>query len=71
MYSKRFKNKKRNRFTRKIKHKNHSGGKKWIAAINKAKQTLETTGSISKAKKSFRKQAITNVRKLFGSVSSV
>ncbi len=43
-------------------------GKKWTTAIEAATKTLEKTGSLSAAKKSLRKQALTNARKLFGSV---
>lgn len=45
-------------------------GKKWITAIEAATKTLEKTGSLTAAKKSLRKQALTNARKLFGSVGS-
>ncbi len=43
-------------------------GKNWVTAIDAASKTLKKTGSISKARKSLRKQALTNARKLFGSV---
>ena len=43
-------------------------GKKWVTAIDAANKTLSETKSISKAKKSLRKQALVNARKLFGSV---
>jgi hypothetical protein len=43
-------------------------GKKWTTAIDAASHTLEKTGSISAAKKSLKKQALFNARKLFGSV---
>ena len=43
-------------------------GKKWVTAIDAANKTLAKTGSISKARKVLRKQALTNARKLFGSV---
>ena len=43
-------------------------GKKWVTAIDAATHTLEKTGSISAAKKSLKKQALFNARKLFGSV---
>lgn len=42
--------------------------KKWTTAIEAATKTLEKTGSLSAAKKSLRKQALTNARKLFGTV---
>ena len=59
-------NKKRhNRRTRK-----HGGkkGKKWMTAIDAAQSTLKKTGSLKKAKASLRTQALSNARKLFGSV---
>lgn len=43
-------------------------GRKWVTAIDAATKTLSETKSISKAKKSLRKQALVNARKLFGSV---
>jgi hypothetical protein len=46
-------------------------GKKWTTAIEAAQKTLSKTGSIQAAKKSLRRQALTNARKLFGSVGSV
>ena len=45
-------------------------GKKWVTAIDAAQKTLKTTGDIEAAKKSLRKQALTNARKLFGSIGS-
>ena len=46
-------------------------GKKWTTAIEAAQQTLSKTGSIEAARKSLRKQALTNARKLFGSVGTI
>jgi hypothetical protein len=46
-------------------------GKKWTTAIEAAQKTLSKTGSIRAAKKSLKKQALTNARKLFGSVSGI
>jgi hypothetical protein len=43
-------------------------GKKWTTAIEAAQKTLSKTGSISAARKSLRQQALTNARKLFGSI---
>lgn len=43
-------------------------GKKWTTAIEAANTTLLNTGSIIAARKSLRKQALANARKLFGSV---
>jgi hypothetical protein len=46
-------------------------GKKWVTAIDAAQKTLNKTGDIEAARKSLRKQALTNARKLFGSISSI
>ncbi len=46
-------------------------GKKWTTAINAAEKTLNKTGSIRAAKKSLKKQALTNARKLFGSIGNL
>lgn len=62
---------KKNR-TRKMRGgKKNKIGKKWITAIDAATKTLEKTGSITAAKKSLKKQALFNARKLFGSVSGL
>jgi cell division septum initiation protein DivIVA len=45
-------------------------GKKWTTAIDAAQKTLSKTGDIEAARQSLRKQALTNARKLFGSISS-
>ena len=58
----------KNRRTRKMSLSGGKPGKKWVTAIDAASKTLSKTGSISKARKSLRKQALTNARKLFGSV---
>ena len=46
-------------------------GKKWTTAIEAAQKTLSRTGSLTAAKKTLKKQALTNARKLFGSVGSI
>ena len=46
-------------------------GKKWVTAIDAAQKTLSKTGNIEAARKTLRKQALTNARKLFGSISSI
>ena len=64
----------RNRMSRKIqnihtrKHGGKKKGKKWTTAIDAAQKTLKTTGSLKKAKDSLRSQALSNARKLFGTV---
>lgn len=46
-------------------------GKKWTTAIEAAQSTLSKTGSLQAAKKTLKKQALSNARRLFGSVGSV
>jgi hypothetical protein len=48
--------------------KKNKSEKQWKYAISAASKTLKETGSISKAKQTFRKQSLSNARKLFGSV---
>ena len=48
--------------------KKNKSGKQWITAISAASKTLKETGSILKAKQSLKNQALSNARKLFGSV---
>jgi len=43
-------------------------GKKWTTAIAAGEKTLKKTGSLDKAKKELRSQALMNARKLFGSI---
>jgi hypothetical protein len=43
-------------------------GKKWTTAIESAQKTLKKTGSLNAARNSLRKQALTNAKKLFGSL---
>ena len=64
MCNKRFKRNK----SRKMRGGKSKTGKKWVTAINAASKTLKTTGSMSAAKKSLKKQALYNARKLFGSI---
>ena len=49
-------------------NKKSKTGKKWVTAIEAAHKTLSKTGSYSAARQSLKKQALTNARKLFGSV---
>lgn len=44
--------------------------KKWTTAIEAAQSTLTKTGSLLKAKKALKIQALANARKLFGSVGN-
>ena len=68
MATRRNKNTRRNR-TRSRRMRGGKTGKKWVTAIDAASATLKKTGSISAAKKSLKKQALFNARKLFGSIS--
>ena len=43
-------------------------GKKWVTAIQAGDRTLKQTGSLSKARKQLRSQALINARKFFGSI---
>ena len=60
----------RNRITkrRKCKGTRKYGGKKWTTALQAGEKTLNKTGSLKKAKKELRSQALLNARKLFGSI---
>ena len=68
MATRRNKNTRRNRTRRMRGGKGAKTGKKWVTAIDAASHTLKKTGSITAAKKSLKKQALFNARKLFGSV---
>jgi hypothetical protein len=70
MSTKRGKYSRRNK-TRKTyggKTKKSKTGKRWVTAIDAATHTLNKTGSINAAKRTLKKQALFNARKLFGSV---
>jgi hypothetical protein len=73
MRSRRYKYSRKNKTRKMIGGKKWGGktGKKWTTAISAAQKTLRATGSLQAAKKSLRKQALTNARKLFGSVGSM
>ena len=62
--------KKYNKHTRKHtkKYGGNKKGKNWLTAIDAAQKTLKKTGSLTKAKASLRSQALSNARKLFGTV---
>ena len=59
---------KRHKSSKKNKTKKMRSGRKWVTAIEAASKTLTNTGSIVAARKSLRKQALYNARKMFGSV---
>lgn len=67
MRTKRYKHSKKNR----TRNRRNRSGRKWTTAIDAAQKTLSKTGSLSKAKMSLRKQALTNARRLFGSVGTL
>lgn len=52
-------------------HRGGKAGKKWTTAIDAAQKTLSKTGSLNKARSTLKKQALTNARKLFGSIASI
>ncbi len=55
--------------TRRMKRNNGKTKKKrWTTAIEAAQSTLTKTGSLSKARKSLKQQALLNARRIFGSV---
>jgi hypothetical protein len=56
--------------SRKISGGKKKSGKKWTTAIDAAQKTLTKTGNLEAAKKTLRQQALSNARKLFGSVNS-
>lgn len=64
----------RRRIGKKMSRKKSGGknksGKKWTTAIEAAQKTLTKTGNLEAAKKTLRQQALSNARKLFGSVNS-
>ena len=70
MATRRYKMSKKNacKKNRTIRRGGSKTGKKWVTAIEAAHKTLEKTGSYSAARQSLKKQALTNARKLFGSV---
>jgi len=45
---------------------NHKQRPRWITAISAAQKSLTKTGSLKKARKTLRKQALMNAKKLFG-----
>ena len=65
----------RNKLAVKQTRKNRKGGKKakkmeksWTTAIEAAQIELEKSGSVSKAHRALKAQALLNARKIFGSV---
>ena len=61
-------NKNKKNKTKRMRGGKNKSGKKWTTAISAASETLKKTGSIEKARQSLRKQALSNARKLFGSI---
>ena len=58
----------RTRKQRQKKNKTMRKGKKWTTALGAAQKELTKTGSISKARIALKAQALSNARRLFGSV---
>ena len=48
--------------------KNSKNSKKWITAFESASKTYKKTRNFSSARKSFRKRALRNIRKLYSSI---
>jgi hypothetical protein len=67
MATRRYRRCKKNK-TRRMSGGKSKTGKKWVTAIDAAKKTLKTTGSLVAARQSLKKQALNNARKLFGSI---
>jgi hypothetical protein len=69
MSTRRFRRSRANRNkSRRMRGGKNKTGKKWTTAIEAAHKTFTKTGSISAAKQTLRKQALSNARKLFGSI---
>lgn len=67
------KSRRHNKRVRHNKTRKQNGGKKpkkWTTAIEAAQSTLSQTGSLKKAKKALKIQALANARKLFGSLGN-
>lgn len=61
----------RSRKSHGVKKRGGKTGKKWTTAIEAAQSTLSKTGSLQAAKKTLKKQALSNARRLFGAVGSI
>jgi hypothetical protein len=68
MATRRNKISKKKYFGGKNKTRKQKAGKKWETAIDVAQKTLSKTGSLSKARKSLKTQALVNARRLFGAI---
>lgn len=51
--------------------KRRNPSKKWVTAVGAADAVLRKTGSVDKARKTLRTQALRNARRLFGSVGEM
>jgi hypothetical protein len=58
----------RRKMTRGHNKTKRSRSKKWLTAIEAAQNTLQKTGSLQKARRALKLQALTNARRMFGSV---
>ena len=59
--------KKNNKFNKTMRNRG-TPTKKWMTAIEAAQNTLSETGSLQKAKRALKLQALTNARRMFGSI---
>ena len=59
---------KKNKHNKTKKNKKMKKGKRWVTAINAAQKELNKSGSLNKARQALKVQALSNARKLFGSV---
>jgi hypothetical protein len=59
--------KKNNKFNKTMRNRG-THTKKWMTAIEAAQNTLSETGSLQKAKRALKLQALTNARRMFGSI---
>lgn len=68
MATRKYRNRRRHRTRR---YRGGKTGKKWTTAVEAAQKTLAKTGSVSAASAKLRKQTLSNVRSLFGSVGKI
>jgi hypothetical protein len=60
--------KKRSNTRKKTRKMIYGTGKKWTTALDAANATFKNTGSLNKAKRILKLQALSNARRIFGSV---
>lgn len=58
-----------NKKTRRVRtNKRRKSGKHWVTVVGAAESTLRRTGSYEKARQTLKNQALSNARRLFGSI---